>query len=74
MLHLGTGEQPYMGLPPVQMLTAMIKGKPPSQPDTLPPWLQALLQQCFSFDVTKRPPVPQLLQVNTLVCVDVVMT
>lgn len=75
MLHLTTGEQPYKGLTAVQLLTAMIKGRPPSVPDALPPWLQPLLQQCFSFDVTKRPPVLQLLQVKTLcVCVDLVMT
>lgn len=65
MLHLATGELPYKDLTAVQMLTAMIKGKPPSMPDTLPAWLQHLLKQCFAFDVAKRPPVPQLLQVRT---------
>ena len=66
MLHLATGELPYKDLTFVQVVRAMMKGTPPSVPDTLPPWLQPLLKQCFSFDVTKRPPVPQLLQVWTL--------
>ena len=32
----------------------------------VPAWLQHILQQCFSFDGTKRPPVQQLLQMKPL--------
>ena len=66
MLHLATGELPYMDLNMMQLATAMLTARPPSVPETLPPWLQPLLKQCFSFDVTKRPPVPQLLQVEPM--------
>ncbi|KAL0051146.1 hypothetical protein WJX82_002693 [Trebouxia sp. C0006] len=63
LLHLATGQQPYKDLTLVQMVTAMTKARPPAVPHSLPAWLQLILQQCFSFDVTKRPPVQQLLQV-----------
>ncbi len=66
LLHLATGQQPYKDLSLVQMVTAMTKARPPAVPDTLPAWLQHILQQCFSFDVLKRPPVQQLLQVRPL--------
>ena len=66
LLHLATGQQPYKHLTLVQMVTAMTKARPPAVPDTLPAWLQHILQQCFSFDVTKRPSVQQLLQVKPL--------
>ena len=66
MLHLVTGEQPYKDLTIMQMATAMLKAKPPRVPETLPAWLQHLLKQCFSFDVTERPPVLRPLQVNTV--------
>ena len=66
LLHLATGQQPYKDLTLVQMVTAMTKARPPAVPNTLPAWLQHILQQCFSFDVTKRPPVRQLLQVKPL--------
>ena len=65
VLHLATAEHPYRELTVLQMILAMLKAKPPSVPDTLPAWLQHLLKQCFSFDVSKRPPVFQLLQVKT---------
>ena len=39
MLHLATGQLPYAGLTQVQMLTAMVKQRPPAVPDTLPAWL-----------------------------------
>lgn len=66
MLHLATGEQPYKGLTLVQMISAMVRSRPPSVPATLPAWLQHLLKQCLSFDVAKRATVLQLLQVNPL--------
>ena len=60
---MATGQLPYQGLTPHQMLTAMIKQRPPAVPDTLPEWLQQLLKQCLAFDVAARPSVSQLLQV-----------
>ena len=69
LLHLATGQQPYKDLTLVQMVTAMTKARPPAVPDTLPAWLLHVLLQCFNFDVTKRPPVQQLLQVKPLFCV-----
>ena len=68
MLHLATGDQPYKDLTVVQMISAMVKAKPPSVPVTLPAWLQHLLKQCFSFEVTKRLTVLQLLQVKSCTC------
>ena len=68
VLHLATAEQPYKDLTVVQMISAMVKAKPPSVPDRLPAWLQHLLKQCFSFDASKRPPVTQLLQVKAVAC------
>lgn len=68
VLHLATGEQPYKNLTVVQMISAMVKSKPPSVSDTLPAWLQHLLKQCFSFNTASRPPVAQLLQVKTVAC------
>ena len=41
----------------------MIRRRSPEVPDTLPPWLQHVLQQCFSFDTASRPSVAQLHQV-----------
>ncbi len=66
ILHLATGQQPYKDLALVQMVTAMTKGRGPAVPDTLPVWLQHTLKSCFSFEVTKRPTVLQLLQVKPL--------
>ncbi len=66
LLHLATGQQPYKDLTLVQMVTAMTKARPPAVPHTLPAWLQHILQQSFSFDVSKRPRVQQLLQVKPL--------
>ena len=66
MLYLATGELPYKDLTLVQMVDAMVKGKPPNVPDTLPAWLQHLLRHCFSFDVVERPPLPHLIQVKTV--------
>ena len=64
VLHLATGEQPYQDLTFMQMVTAMHREKQPAIPGTLPAWLHNLLKRCFSFDITKRPSVPQLLQVK----------
>jgi len=66
LLHLATGQQPYKDLTLVQMVTAMTKARPPAVPNTLPACLHLILQQCFTFDVTKRPSVQQLLQVKPL--------
>ena len=68
LLHLATGQLPYNGLTPYQILTAMIKSRPPAVPETLPVWLQRLPKQCMSFDVAARPAVPHLLQVNVPPC------
>ena len=46
------------------MLTAMIKRRPPTVPDTVPAWMQQLLKQCLEFDSTKRPSVPSLLEAS----------
>ena len=64
ILHLATGVLPYNGLSLTQMLTAMIRERPPAVPDTLPSWLQQLLKQCFSFDSAARPTVAHLLEVR----------
>ena len=64
ILHLATGQLPYNGLNAPQMLTAMIKGRPPAVPSTLPAWLQELLKQCLVFDAAARPSVQLLLQVT----------
>ena len=61
---MATGQLPYQGLTPPQMLTAMIKQRPPAVPETIPDWLQQLLMQCLAFDVAARLAVTQLLQVN----------
>ena len=63
VLHLASGQLPYHGLSAHQMLTAMIKQKPPAVPDSLPDWLQQLIKQCLTFDIHARPTVAQLLQV-----------
>ena len=63
VLHLATGQLPYNGLTPHQMLTAMIKQRSPAVPDTLPEWLQHFLKQCLTFDVAARPSAGQLLKV-----------
>lgn len=59
ILHLATGLQPYSGLSMLQMVTAMLKRRPPDVPNTLPEWLQQMLKECFSFDTAKRPSVSQ---------------
>ena len=64
VLHLATGQLPYHGLTQHQTLTAMIKRRPPTVPDTLSAWLQQLLKQCLQFDTTKRPIVASLLEVS----------
>ena len=65
MLHLATGQLPYAGLTQVQMLTAMLKQRPPAVLDTLPAWLRQLFRQCLMFDMAQRPLVSQLLQVSS---------
>ena len=65
VLHLATGQLPYHGLSQYQMLTAMIKRRPPTVADTLPAWLQLLLKQCLEFDSANRPSVLELLEVIT---------
>ncbi len=64
ILHMATGQVPYSGLTLHQMLTAMIRQRPPAVPDSLPGWLQQLLSQCLSFNTAARPSVQQLLQVS----------
>ena len=64
MLHLATGQLPYNGLSQFQIMTAMIKKKPPSVSKDLPGWLQHLLKRCLSFDLAERPSVAQVLQVS----------
>ncbi|KAL3147471.1 hypothetical protein ABBQ38_014529 [Trebouxia sp. C0009 RCD-2024] len=62
VLHLATGQLPYNGLTPMQIMGAMSRRRAPAVPETLQAWLQQVLQQCLSFDVSARPPVLQLLQ------------
>ncbi|KAL0051056.1 hypothetical protein WJX82_001199 [Trebouxia sp. C0006] len=62
ILHMATGQVPYSGLTLHQMLTAMIRQRPPVVPDSLPGWLQQVLSQCLSFNTAARPSVQQLLQ------------
>ena len=64
VLHMATGQLPYHGLTPHQVLASMIKQCPPAVPDVNPRWLQQLFKQCFAFDVAARPTVAQLLQVS----------
>ena len=64
VLHLATGQQPYLGLTFVQTVTAMLKKTPPEVPNSLPSWLQQALQQCLSFDPAARPSASQLQQVG----------
>ena len=64
VLHLATGQLPYQGLTSHQMLTAMIKRRPPAVPATLPEWMRHLLESCLSFDIAGRPSVADLLQVS----------
>ena len=64
ILHMATGQVPYSGLTLHQMLTAMIRQRPPVVPDSLPGWLQQVLSQCLSFNTAARPSVQQLLQVS----------
>lgn len=63
LLHLAPAQLPYPHLTHHQLASAMIRRRPPEVPDTLPPWLQLVLQQCFSFDTLARPSVAHLLQV-----------
>ena len=64
ILHLATGVLPYNGLTLHQILSAMIRERPPVVPDTLPSWMQQLLRQCFSFDAAARPTIEHLLEVS----------
>ena len=64
VLQLPTGQLPYSGFTPMQIMGAMSRRRPPAVPETLPAWLQRVLQQCLSFDVSARPPVLQLLQAS----------
>ena len=68
ILHLASGVLPYNGLSLTQMLSAMIRERPPAVPDTLPSWLQQLLKQCFSFNSAARPTAKLLLQVSYFTC------
>ena len=61
---MATGQLTYHGLTQHQMLTAMIKRRPPTVSDTRPAWLQQLLRQCLQFDGTKRPLVTSLLEAS----------
>lgn len=64
IMHIYSGQQPYPGLSQVQIVGAILKGRPPAIPSAVPEWLQQSLRQCFSFDATARPSVKQLHQVN----------
>ena len=64
VIHLATGQLPYSGLTPLQILGAMLRRRPPAVATTLPAWLQQTLQQCLSFDAAARPSLLQLLQVS----------
>lgn len=64
VLHLASGQLPYKGLTPYQIMGAMMRQRPPAVIDALPSWLHQILQQCFSFDVAARPSVLQLLQAS----------
>lgn len=57
VLHLATGQLPYAGLTPLQVLFAFSKRQPPNVPDTLPTWLGQSLQQCLSCNPIARPSV-----------------
>ena len=63
---MATGIVPYDGLTLTQMVSSMMKRRPPAVPDNLPGWLQQLLRQCFSFDSAARPTIEQLLQVSAV--------
>lgn len=64
ILHLATGQLPYSGLSQFQIMTAMIKKRPPFVSESLPEGLQSLLKQCLNFDIAQRPSVAQLSQVS----------
>ena len=64
IVHIFSGQQPYPGLSQLQIVSAMLKGRPPVIPSAFPEWLQQILKQCFSFDATARPSVLQLHQVH----------
>ena len=66
VLHLASGRLPYQGLSLPQMITAMLKRRPPDVPATLPAWLQQALRQSLVFDTAARPSLEQLLQVGRL--------
>ena len=69
VLHMASGQLPYADLNPIQMVTAMLKKRPPSVPTSLPDWLQQALKQCLSFDTAARPSVAELYTVPTaLLC------
>ena len=63
ILHMATGQLPYAELGQIQMVSAMLKRRPPDVPASLPPWLQQTLKQCLSFDTAARPSVAALYQV-----------
>lgn len=65
VLHLASGQLPYNGLSPYQIMGAMMRQRSPAITDALPPWLQQILLQCFSFDVAARPSMLQLLQASS---------
>ena len=64
VLHLATGQQPYPGLTQLQLVSAMLKRKPPEVPNSLPSWLRQALQQCLSFEPAARPSASRLQQVG----------
>jgi len=65
VLHLATGQQPYLGLRPMQTISAMFKRKPPDVPKNLPSWLRQALQQCLAIEPAARPSASQLQQVGS---------
>ena len=60
ILHLATGRPPYADLTQLQLVSAMLKRRPPEVPVSLPSWLQQALTQCLSFDTAARPTVDDL--------------
>ena len=68
ILHLATGQLPYQGLTQMQMVSAMLKGRTPEVPNSLPDWLQQALRQALTFDTAARPSVALLHKVHQQLC------
>ena len=68
MLHLATGQLPYQGLTQMQMVSAMFKKHAPEVPDSLPDWLQQILEHALTFNTAARPSVALLHKVHQSLC------